>query len=98
MRMRNYCKPAHINFIELQRSAQAVARNVFAMSLESALRSICGNGKESDSIAEIRCSPLFNMRRVIATRETVQRICGFGECPSDRCLDDLVGVILDLTC
>ena len=69
----------------------------FTMSLESALRSICGSGKENDSIAEIHCSPLFNMRKVIATRETVQRICGFGECSTDKFLDDLVGVILHFT-
>ena len=60
------------------------------MSLESMLRSICEGGRENDSIAEIRCSSLFNMRRIIATRETLRRICGFGEFPSDRFLDDLV--------
>ena len=60
------------------------------MSLESVLRSICEGGRENDSIAEIRCSSLFNMRRVIATCETLRRICGFGEFPSDRFLDDLV--------
>ena len=96
--MRNYRKPAHINLLSCSGQHKQLHGTCFTMSLESALRSICGNGKESNSIAEIRCSPLFNMRRVIATRETVQRICGFGECPSDRFLDDLVGVILDLTC
>ena len=60
------------------------------MSLESVLRSICEGGRENDSIAEIRFSSLFNMRRVIATRETLRRICGFGEFPSGRFLDDLV--------
>ena len=45
-------------------------------------------GDSEDSIASIHCSPGFNMRTVIVTRDSLRRMSGHGSSPSERYLDD----------
>ena len=47
-------------------------------------------GDLEDSIARIHCSPSFNMRTVIVTRDSLRRMSGHGSSLSERYLDDLV--------
>ena len=54
---------------------------------------IC-NWREDDTIVHIRCPPLFSVQSVIATHETLWRLCGYGVSPVERYLDDLVNIIL----
>ena len=58
-----------------------------AMTFEGALRNIFATGREDDTIVHIPCPPLFSMRSVVATRETLWRLCGYGVSPVDRYLD-----------
>ena len=48
------------------------------MSFETTLKNIITSGKEDDPIADIHCPPNFNMQSVIATRESLSRIAGYG--------------------
>ena len=58
-------------------------------SLKKVLDAIL-KGDLEDSIAKIHCSPIFNMRTVIVTRDSLRRMSGHGSSPSERYLDDLV--------
>ena len=46
-------------------------------------------GDLEDSIARIHCSPSFNMRTIIVTRDFLRPMSGHGSSPSERYLDDL---------
>ena len=64
------------------------------MSFETTLKNIITSGKEDDPIADIHCPPNFNMQSVIATRESLSRIAGYGITPNERYLDDVVSKLL----
>ena len=65
------------------------------MTFEGVLKNLFTTGRDDDTIAYIRCSPLFSMRGVVVTRETLWRSCGYGASPVDRYLDDLVNIIIN---
>ena len=64
------------------------------MTFEGVLKNLFTTGRDDDTIAYIRCLPLFSMRGVVVTRETLWRSCGYGASPVDRYLDDMVNIIL----
>ena len=54
-----------------------------AMTFEGVLRNIFATGREGDTVVQIQCPPLFRMRSVVATRETIWCLCGYGVSPVD---------------
>ena len=59
-------------------------------TFECHLQSLLKHGKAEDLIARINCSPRFNMRNVLVTRDTLFRLGGYGTTACDRYLDDQV--------
>ena len=52
----------------------------------------CCRGKENATIATIKCSENFNLKSVLITRESLFRLCGYGDTTTSRYLDDQVSV------
>ena len=61
---------------------------------ERILQSLLRHGGPNDLIARINCSPLFNMRKILVTRDTLTRLAGYGAITQDRYLDDQVLFII----
>ena len=54
----------------------------------------CCRGNENATIATIKCPENFNLKSVLITRESLFRLCGFGDTPTIRYLDDQVSAHL----
>ena len=54
------------------------------------LRSYCCCGKSTETIATLNCPQNFNLKRLIITRESLKRLCGYAIDSPGRYLDDQV--------
>ena len=50
----------------------------------------CCSGDSNATIATLNCPQNFNLNRVLVTRESLNRLCGYGGAPLSRYLDDQV--------
>ena len=59
-------------------------------TFQDSLKSCCRDGDGNATIVTISCPPNFNMKSIIVSRESLHRLCGYGETTASRYLDDQV--------